>query len=64
VAVISGGWTPRQRTVTGALSSIAADVTAAGLPGPAVIVVGEVVGLRAELGDLSGVPRAEIARAG
>jgi len=64
VAVISDGWTPRQRTVTGTLSGIAADVAAAELPGPAVIVVGEVVGLRAELGDLSGVPLAEIARAG
>jgi uroporphyrin-III C-methyltransferase/precorrin-2 dehydrogenase/sirohydrochlorin ferrochelatase len=64
VAVISDGWTPRQRTVTGTLSSIAADVAAAGLPGPAVIVVGEVVGLRAELGDLSGVPWAHMTRAG
>jgi uroporphyrin-III C-methyltransferase/precorrin-2 dehydrogenase/sirohydrochlorin ferrochelatase len=64
VAVISDGWTPRQQTVTGTLSSIAADVAAAGLPGPAVIVVGEVVGLRAELGDLSGVPWADFARAG
>ncbi len=58
VAVISDGWTPRQRTVTGTLASIAGDVAAAGLPGPAVIVVGDVVALRAELGDLSGVPQA------
>jgi hypothetical protein len=29
-----------------------------------VIVVGDVVALRAELGDLSGVPQREIARAG
>ncbi len=64
VAVISEGWTPRQRTVTGTLASIAGDVAAARLPGPAVIVVGDVVALRAELGDLSGVPRGEIARAG
>jgi uroporphyrin-III C-methyltransferase / precorrin-2 dehydrogenase / sirohydrochlorin ferrochelatase len=64
VAVISDGWTPRQRTVTGTLASIAGDVAAAGLPGPAVIVVGDVVALRAELGDLSGVPQREIARAG
>jgi uroporphyrin-III C-methyltransferase/precorrin-2 dehydrogenase/sirohydrochlorin ferrochelatase len=64
VAVISDGWTPRQRTVTGTLSSIAAEVSAARLPGPAVIVVGDVVGLRAELGDLSGVPPVEIAQAG
>jgi uroporphyrin-III C-methyltransferase/precorrin-2 dehydrogenase/sirohydrochlorin ferrochelatase len=64
VAVISDGWTPRQRTVTGTLASIAGDVAAARLPGPAVIVVGDVVALRAELGDLSGVPQREIARAG
>jgi uroporphyrin-III C-methyltransferase/precorrin-2 dehydrogenase/sirohydrochlorin ferrochelatase len=63
-AVISAGWTPLQRTVTGTLASIASDVAGAHLPGPAVIVVGEVVGLRAELGDLSGVPRVEIAQAG
>jgi uroporphyrin-III C-methyltransferase/precorrin-2 dehydrogenase/sirohydrochlorin ferrochelatase len=64
VAVISDGWTPRQRTVTGTLASIAADVAAAALPGPAVIVVGDVVDLRAELGDLAGVPRVEIGKAG
>ncbi len=64
VAVISDGWTPRQRTVSGSLASIAGDVDAARLPGPVVIVVGEVVTLRAELGDLSGVPQAQIARAG
>ena len=64
VAVISDGWTPRQRTVTGTLAGIAAEVAAARLPGPAVIVVGDVVALRAELGDLSGVPQTEIARAG
>lgn len=64
VAVISDGWTPRQRTVTGTLASIAGAVAAAALPGPAVIVVGDVVTLRAELGDLSGVPRVEIAPAG
>ncbi len=64
VAVISDGWTPRQRTVTGTLASIAKAVADAALPGPAVIVVGDVVGLRAELGDLVGVPRVEIAQAG
>ncbi len=63
-AVISDGWTPRQRTVTGTLAGIAARPQPRGLPGPAVIVVGDVVALRAELGDLSGVPQAEIARAG
>ena len=62
--MISAGWTPRQRTVTGTLATIAADVTAAELPGPVVIVVGEVVGLRAQLGDLTGAPRVQIAQLG
>ena len=64
VAVISDGWTPRQRTVTGTLGTIADNVASARLPGPAVIVVGDVVGLRSELGNLSGVPPVEIERAG
>ncbi len=53
VAVISEGWTPRQRTVTGTLATIADDVAAAQLPGPVIIVVGEVVALRAQIGDLA-----------
>ncbi|MGB7983399.1 MAG: uroporphyrinogen-III C-methyltransferase [Candidatus Nanopelagicales bacterium] len=53
VAVISQGWTPAQRTVTGTLGTIAADVSDAALPGPVVIVVGEVVALRAQIGDLA-----------
>ncbi len=53
VAVISQGWTPGQRTVTGTLGTIARDVAAAELPGPVVIVVGEVVALRAQIGDLA-----------
>ncbi len=64
VAVISDGWTPRQHTVTGTLASIADHVATARLPGPAVIVVGDVVTLRAELGNLSGVPEVQISRAG
>ena len=54
VAVISEGSTPRQRTVTGTLSTIADDAAAEGLPSPALIVVGEVVRLREPLGDLVG----------
>jgi uroporphyrin-III C-methyltransferase/precorrin-2 dehydrogenase/sirohydrochlorin ferrochelatase len=54
VAVISNGWTPQQRTVVGTLATIADDVTAAGLPTPAVTVVGDVVDLRRALGDLVG----------
>ncbi len=49
VAVISRGWAPDQRTVVGTLATIAAEVSAAGLPGPAVVVVGEVVRLRDQL---------------
>ena len=64
VAVISAGWTTRQRTVTGELATIAADVTAAELPGPVVIVVGEVVGLRAHLGDLTGAAGVQNASVG
>ena len=52
VAVISDGWSPRQRTVTGTLATIAGDVGLAQLPGPVVIVVGEVVRLRTELRQL------------
>jgi uroporphyrin-III C-methyltransferase/precorrin-2 dehydrogenase/sirohydrochlorin ferrochelatase len=54
VAVISNGWTPEQRTVVGTLATIAEAVAEAGLPTPAVTVVGEVVGLRTVLGDLAG----------
>jgi siroheme synthase len=50
--------------VTGTLATIASDVAAAQLPGPVVIVVGEVVGLRTQLGDLSGAPPAPIGRVG
>ncbi|HEX6887273.1 MAG TPA: uroporphyrinogen-III C-methyltransferase [Candidatus Nanopelagicales bacterium] len=53
VAVVSAGWTPAQRTVTGTLSSIADAVDAAGLATPAVTVVGDVVRLRELLGDLA-----------
>jgi uroporphyrinogen III methyltransferase / synthase len=49
VAVIEWGTTPRQRTVTGTLADIAAQVEAAGLANPSVIVVGDTVGLRSGL---------------
>ncbi len=48
-AVIQDGTRPGQRTVTGRLGSIAAKVRKAGLTAPAVIVIGEVVGLREKL---------------
>ncbi len=45
-AVISQGTTPRQRTVTGTLATIADLVEQTQLPTPAVTVIGEVVNLR------------------
>jgi siroheme synthase len=48
-AVISQGTTPRQRTVTGTLATIAALVEQTQLPTPAVTVIGEVVNLREKL---------------
>ncbi|TAM56559.1 uroporphyrinogen-III C-methyltransferase [bacterium] len=46
VAVIRDGTTPEQRTVTGTLDTIAGIVAGAGLTAPAVVIVGDVVGLR------------------
>ncbi|HUP48299.1 MAG TPA: uroporphyrinogen-III C-methyltransferase [Thermoanaerobaculia bacterium] len=45
VAVISNGTRPDQRTVTGTLRNIERGVSGAGLPTPALIVVGDVVRL-------------------
>ena len=52
-AVIERGWTPQQRTVVGTLADIADIADRAGVVSPAVVVIGEVVGLRASLGDLA-----------
>jgi uroporphyrinogen III methyltransferase / synthase len=49
VALIRWGTTPGQQTVTGTLDNIAQRVEEAGLKAPAIIVVGEVVGLREKL---------------
>ncbi|MDY0164121.1 uroporphyrinogen-III C-methyltransferase [Desulfobotulus sp.] len=49
VALIRWGSTSRQQTVTGTLSTIEEEVRKAGLQAPAIIVVGEVVDLRANL---------------
>ena len=49
VALIRWGTTPGQQTVTGTLDNIAERVKEAGLKAPAIIVVGEVVGLREKL---------------
>jgi uroporphyrin-III C-methyltransferase len=48
-AVVENGTLPGERTVVGTLATIADDVEAAGLRPPAVLVVGEVVALRARL---------------
>ncbi len=55
-AVIQWGTTARQRSVMAPLSAIADEVERAGLTPPAVIVIGEVVGLRRELNWHEGKP--------
>jgi uroporphyrin-III C-methyltransferase/precorrin-2 dehydrogenase/sirohydrochlorin ferrochelatase len=52
-AVISHGWTREQAVVTATLGTIATVAQAAGASSPAVIVIGEVVGLHSELGQLA-----------
>lgn len=54
VALVERGWTPEQRTTTTTLATAAADAAAAGVRAPAVVVVGQVVSLRKQLGDLAG----------
>ncbi|HRW02623.1 MAG TPA: uroporphyrinogen-III C-methyltransferase [Tetrasphaera sp.] len=56
VAIIESGWTERQRTTTTTLESAAADARAAGVRPPAVVVIGEVVGVREELLALEALP--------
>jgi uroporphyrin-III C-methyltransferase/precorrin-2 dehydrogenase/sirohydrochlorin ferrochelatase len=53
VAVVTDGTLPTQRTITGTLQSVAAQAAAAGIRPPAVVVVGEVVALAAEVAELS-----------
>jgi uroporphyrin-III C-methyltransferase len=50
VAVIQSGASARQRVVTGTLADIATAAEDAGVSSPAVIVIGEVVALRDEVG--------------
>jgi len=52
-AVIERGWTPDQRTLVATLGEVADLAARAGAESPAVVVVGEVVSLRAWLGDLA-----------
>ncbi len=49
-AIIERGWSPRQRTTIGTLGTIADLAEARGVESPAVVVVGEVVTLREQLG--------------
>jgi uroporphyrinogen III methyltransferase/synthase len=49
VALVRWGTTPQQATVTGTLETIVADVKAAGLKPPSIIIVGEVIELRENL---------------
>jgi uroporphyrin-III C-methyltransferase/precorrin-2 dehydrogenase/sirohydrochlorin ferrochelatase len=49
IAIIQQGTTPRQRVITGTLASLPAQVAAAALHAPTLIIVGEVVSLGATL---------------
>ncbi|MEE9567189.1 MAG: uroporphyrinogen-III C-methyltransferase [Desulfobacteria bacterium] len=49
VALVRWGTTPQHATVTGTLETIVADVKAAGLKPPSIIIVGEVIELRETL---------------
>ena len=53
VAFIESGWTPRQRTTVTTLEKAAWTAVHEQVRSPAVVVVGEVVALRATLGDLA-----------
>jgi uroporphyrin-III C-methyltransferase / precorrin-2 dehydrogenase / sirohydrochlorin ferrochelatase len=55
-AVVSDGWSRRQRTVTAPLRDLAAAVRAAGVTNPAVVVIGDVAGLAASGLGAPGAP--------
>ncbi len=48
-AAIQWGTRPQQRTVTGTVATLADEVERAGLGSPAIVIVGDVVGLRPQL---------------
>jgi uroporphyrin-III C-methyltransferase/precorrin-2 dehydrogenase/sirohydrochlorin ferrochelatase len=54
VALVERGWTAEQRTTVTTLERAAVDAAAAGVRAPAVVVVGDVVSVREQLGDLAG----------
>ena len=56
VAIVERGWTATQRTTVGTLADIADLAEARGVESPAVVVVGDVVALRAELGPFAAEP--------
>jgi uroporphyrin-III C-methyltransferase/precorrin-2 dehydrogenase/sirohydrochlorin ferrochelatase len=56
VALIESGWTERQRTTVTTLERAAADAAEAGVKAPAIVVVGDVVRVREQLGDLARRP--------
>ncbi|SES39080.1 uroporphyrinogen-III C-methyltransferase [Pedococcus cremeus] len=56
VALIESGWTERQRTTVTTLERAAADAEEAGVRAPAIVVVGDVVRVREQLGDLAPRP--------
>ena len=53
VAVVEQGWLPGQRTTVGTLADISELARQRGVRSPAVVVIGEVVRLREEIGDLA-----------
>lgn len=53
VAIVERGWTATQRTTVGTLADIADLAEARGVESPAVVVVGDVVALRGQLGPFS-----------
>jgi uroporphyrin-III C-methyltransferase/precorrin-2 dehydrogenase/sirohydrochlorin ferrochelatase len=54
VALVESGWTAAQRTTVTTLARAAQDAEAAGVRPPAIVVVGDVVRVREQLGDLHG----------
>ena len=56
VAIVERGWTPTQRTTVGTLADIADLAETRGVESPAVVVVGDVVSLCAELGPFAEEP--------
>ena len=62
-AVIERATTDRQRVVTGTLATLPGEAARAGVQPPALIVIGEVVALRAHLDWLAAPPRPALAAA-